>query len=302
MKYNDKIIEEINNRIEVFMKKRIIITGFKGQLGIALNQVYKNYDKEIEIINTDVEELDITDEAKVVAFVKEMKPFAIINCAAYTAVDACEVNQEIAYKINAIGPKNLSIAANEVGAKLVHVSTDYVFDGTKDGAYIESDPTNPQSIYGHTKEAGEKFVMENCKEYFIVRTAWLYGEGKNFVKTMLRIAENNKKVRVVKDQIGTPTSAMELARAIVSLLSTTHYGIYHGTCEGQCSWADFAKKIFELAKLEIEVEPITTKEYIMDYPNQAKRPTNSVLENKKLKEINGYEFATWEVAIKEYMQ
>lgn len=281
--------------------KKIIVTGCNGQLGRAINKFYENR-ADLQFVNTDVEELDITKVEEVMKLAKEVQPYAIINCAAYTAVDACETNQDIAFKVNTIGPRNLAIAAQETGAKLIHVSTDYVFDGTKKGAYYETDLTGPASVYGATKEAAEKMVKEFCNRHFILRTAWLYGDGKNFAKTMLRIAENNSKVRVVCDQIGTPTSTLELTKGIDSLLFSDNYGLFHATCEGHCSWADFAKEVYRLAGKNMVVEEVTTEEYLADYPQQAKRPANSVLENYMFKMTNGHLFAGWEEAIKEYMK
>jgi dTDP-4-dehydrorhamnose reductase len=288
--------------MEVKMERRILITGSKGQLGRALNQVLSEK-AEITIINTDMGELtaycpislDITNLVAVMNFVQDLKPDVIINCAAHTAVDLCESDQERAYKINALGPKNLAVAANAVDAKLVQVSTDYVFDGESDKPYTEEDNTNPKSVYGTTKLAGEEFVKENCLKHFIIRTAWLYGEGKNFVKTMLSLAEKNTEVRVVSDQFGSPTSALELARAISSLIDTESYGIYHGTCEGVASWYDFAVEIFRLSGKSVKVNPITTDEY----PTPAVRPKYSVLENKNLKSLNIY-MKSWKEALQEY--
>lgn len=277
--------------------KKILVTGSNGQLGRAINNVFQA-NKEIEIVNTDVAELDITSIDATMALVREVKPYAIINCAAHTGVDACETDIENAYKINAIGPRNLSIAATAAGAKMVHVSTDYVFEGNGTRPYTEFDQTNPQGMYGATKLVGENFVKEFAHEYFIIRTAWLYGDGKNFVKTMLRLAETNDKVRVVGDQFGSPTSTAELARMIAYLLPTENYGLFHGTCEGSCSWADFAKEIFRQAGKTTEVEAITTAEY----PTPAKRPAYSVLENRMLKLTTDFEFAQWEDALTEYMK
>ncbi|MGN1314414.1 MAG: dTDP-4-dehydrorhamnose reductase [Lachnospiraceae bacterium] len=281
--------------------KKILITGCNGQLGRAVNQFYAGR-TDLELINTDVEELDIANIDAAVSLVREVNPYAIINCAAYTAVDACETNQDTAFKVNTLGARNLAVAAEQIGAKLLHISTDYVFDGTKKGAYVETDATGPASVYGVTKEAAEKMVTQLCNRFFILRTAWLYGDGKNFAKTMLRIAENNDKVRVVCDQIGTPTSTLELTKGIDSLLFSDNYGLFHATCEGQCSWADFARKVFTLAGKEVRVEDVTTEEYLADYPQQAKRPANSVLENYMFKMTGGYSFAPWEEAIAEYMK
>ena len=277
-------------------KKRVMITGANGQLGRAVNLQYAD-SGEYELINTDVGELDITNIDKVMTFVREVKPYAIINCAAYTAVDACEKEEDLAFRINAIGPRNLSIAATETGAKMMHVSTDYVFDGNGTRPYRETDPTGPQGAYGRTKLAGEDFVREFSDRYFIVRTAWLYGDGKNFVKTMLRLSETNDKVRVVMDQVGSPTSADELAKAIAYLLPTENYGLFHGTCEGDCSWAQFTEEIFRLAGKNTIVEAITSEEYAA----AAKRPAYSILENYMLKMTTDFMFADWHDAIAAYI-
>lgn len=274
--------------------KKIIVTGCNGQLGKAVNQIMAG---TYEFINTDIGELDITDVSQVLRLVREVAPYAIINCAAHTAVDACESDVDGAYRINAIGPRNLSIAAAETKAKLVHISTDYVFAGQGKIPYKEFDATGPTGIYGASKLAGENFVKDFARDYFIIRTAWLYGEGKNFVKTMLRLAEANETVRVVSDQMGTPTSAIELARAIAWLLPTDNYGLFHGTCEGDCSWADFAAEIFTLCGLKTKVERITTSEF----KTAAARPAYSVLHNYMLELCGGYRFASWQEALREYL-
>ena len=282
------------------MKRKLIITGCNGQLGRAINRVYAD-SREYELINTDVEELDISDVEAVLAFTEQVKPYAIINCAAFTNVDKCEVETDLAYKINAIGPRNLAIAAERYGAKLVHVSTDYVFSGDATEPIKEFDALSPKSAYGRTKLAGEEFVRSFCKNYFIVRTAWLYGDGKNFVKTMLMLSEKGPEVNVVCDQIGSPTSAMELARAIASLVPTDNFGIFHGTCEGYCSWADFTTEIFRLAGKDTKVNYITSEEYAKMFPASAKRPAYSVLDNYMFRLTGGYTFADWKTAIAEYM-
>ena len=253
--------------------KKIIVTGCNGQLGRAVNLEFQN-NLEVEFVNTDVGELDITNIDMVMELAREVKPYAIINCAAHTGVDACEDEWDKAYKINAIGPRNLSIAASETGAKMIHVSTDYVFNGKADRPYTEFDKPDPQGAYGVTKLAGENMVRDFADRYFILRTAWLYGDGKNFVKTMLRLSENNDKVRVVGDQMGSPTSAKELAAAIAQLIFTENYGIFHATCEGSCSWAQFAEEIFKMAGKKTVVEAITTEEFGAKAP----RPAYSILE------------------------
>ncbi|MDE6884044.1 MAG: dTDP-4-dehydrorhamnose reductase [Lachnospiraceae bacterium] len=277
--------------------RKVIITGANGQLGRAVNLQYAG-SGEYELINTDVGELDITNIDKVMEFVRDVKPYAIINCAAYTAVDACEKEEDLAFRINAVGPRNLSIAATEMGAKMMHVSTDYVFDGNGTRPYRETDPTGPQGAYGRTKLAGEEFVREFGNRHYIIRTAWLYGDGKNFVKTMLRLSETNDKVRVVMDQVGSPTSADELAKAIAYLLPTDNYGLFHGTCEGDCSWAQFTEEIFRLAGRDTIVEAITSEEYAA----AAKRPAYSILENYMFKMTTGFMFADWHDAIAEYIR
>ena len=277
--------------------KKLIITGCNGQLGRAINQYYAG-NTEYELVNTDVAELDITNVNAVTGFVAEVKPYAIINCAAHTAVDACEVQGDSAYRINAIGPRNLSIAATKNNAKMIHISTDYVFPGNGTVPYTEFDQVGPNSMYGKTKLAGEEFVKAFASEYFILRTAWLYGDGKNFVKTMLALSEKNDTIRVVNDQLGTPTSAKELAKAIGYLLPTDNFGTFHATCEGSCSWADFAQKIFQLAGKKTIVNGISTAEY--NAP--AARPAYSILDNYMLRLTSDYKFAEWEDAIEDYMK
>lgn len=277
--------------------KKIIVTGCNGQLGRAVNEFYKGA-ADIDFVNTDVGELDITSIDRVMELVREVKPYAIINCAAHTNVDGCETDYDNAFRINAVGPRNLSIAARETGAKLMHISTDYVFDGkNRENPYVETDKPDPCSAYGSTKLAGERFVRDFADRYFILRTAWLYGDGKNFVKTMLRLSETNEKIRVVNDQVGSPTSAAELAKAIGALLFTENYGLFHATCEGSCSWADFTKEIFRLAGKSTRVEEISTEEYGAPAP----RPAYSILENRMFKLTTDFMFADWHDAIAAYL-
>lgn len=282
--------------------KKIIVTGCNGQLGRAVNQQYAG-STEYELVNTDVAELDITKVDKVLELASEVKPYAIINCAAYTNVDKCEVEQDLAYKINAIGARNLAIAAADTGAKLMHISTDYVFPGNVSAHPLtEFDRVSPKSMYGATKLAGENFVRDFANRYFIIRTAWLYGDGHNFAKTMLKLAETNDKIGVVMDQVGTPTSAVELAKAIKYLLPTDNYGLFHGTCEGDTNWAEFAAAVLRLAGSKTEIEPITSEEYKRRFPNSADRPAYSILENYMLKLTTDFSFASWQDAIEVYMK
>ena len=277
--------------------KKILITGSQGQLGRAMNDFYADK-ADVQLFNTDVGELDITNENEVREKICSVNPDIIINCAAHTQVDACESDEERAYAINALGPRNLCLAANETDAIIVHISSDYVYDGEKKYPYTEGDEYNPQSVYGKTKLAGEEFVRTIANKYFVIRTAWLYGEGKNFINTMLRLAENKtKQIKVVADQYGTPTSAEEVVKVIDLLCNSEQYGTYHATCEGNCNWYEFAKKIFELCGEDVEVIPVSTEEY----GSPAKRPAYSVLENKKLKENFGYVMDNWESALEKYL-
>ena len=287
--------------------KKILVTGANGQLGRAIRHEYAG--ENVEFINTDVvmtegihSTLDITDIDEVMSLVKQTKPDVIINCAAHTNVDKCEQEWDLAYKINAIGPRNLSMAATETGAKMVHVSTDYVFEGNGTRPYTEFDEIHPISAYGKTKAEGEKFVREFAQRYFILRTAWLYGDGKNFVKTMLRLSETHDEVNVVCDQLGSPTSAAELARMIHFLEPTQNYGLFHATCEGDTNWADFTEEIFRLAGKKTKVNHVTSKQYKEMNPASADRPAYSILENYMIKLTSDFRMADWKDAIAEYMK
>ena len=286
--------------------KKILVTGCNGQLGRAIRMEYEN--EQIAFINTDVIEaegiiaLDITDIDQVMRLIKSEKPDVIINCAAHTNVDACEKQWDLAYKINAIGPRNLSIAASEVNAKMIHVSTDYVFEGNGQKPYTEFDMPNPVSAYGKTKLEGERFVQQFADRYFILRTAWLYGDGKNFVKTMLRLAETHDEVSVVCDQLGTPTSAVELAKMIHYLEGTDNYGLFHATCEGDTNWAAFAEEIFKLAGKNVKVNHVTSEQYAQMNPASANRPAYSILDNYMLRLTSEYKMAGWKDALQAYMK
>lgn len=286
--------------------KKILVTGCNGQLGRAIRNEYANED--VTFINTDVVKvdgvtaLDISDIDAVLSLVRETKPDVIINCAAHTNVDACEKEWDLAYKINAIGPRNLSIAATEVDAKMIHVSTDYVFEGNGTKPYTEFDAPNPVSAYGKTKLEGEKFVQQFAKKFFIFRTAWLYGDGKNFVKTMLRLSETHEEVSVVCDQLGSPTSAVELARAIKYFEGTEDYGVFHATCEGDTNWADFTEEIFARTGKRTKVNHVTSEQYAQMNPASAKRPAYSILENYMMKLTSDYKMADWKDALDEYLK
>lgn len=287
---------------------KILITGANGQLGNEIVSILKDKQSDIgaideaykgtEIIAADVDMLDITDYSSVEKFLNEKTPDIIINCAAMTDVDGCESKLELAMKVNAIGPRNLSIASKKIGSKLVHVSTDYVFAGDGETPYCEWDICNPQSVYGKSKLLGELYVKEFCEKYFIVRTSWLYGlVGNNFVKTMLKLGKEKDQIKVVDDQRGNPTNANDLAHHILKVALTNEFGVYHCTGEGECSWCDFAAKIMEYSKHSCKVLPCRTDEF----PKIAKRPAFSSLNNLMLKCTVGNEMRQWEVALKSYL-
>ncbi len=252
---------------------RILITGANGMLGTDLVQQLSAH----KLITLTQDDLDITDRTATMTIVNEHRPEVIINAAAFTNVDRCEDAIDDAYKVNALGPRNLAIAASAVGASLVHISTDYVFSGDQPDARREYDETRPVSIYGKSKLAGEIAVRQHNANHFIVRTAWLYGfAGNNFVTTMLRLARERGEVSVVDDQVGSPTYTVDLAKAIAHLLATNAYGTYHLSNAGVCSWYEFAKAIFKLAKVDVNVNPITSDQLA----RKAKRPSYSVLDNQ----------------------
>lgn len=274
---------------------KILITGANGQLGRELASQYSKRNEDL--ILTDVADLNITNSEAVYSFVKETNPDVIINCAAHTAVDKCETDMDNAYRINAIGPKNLAQAAYSIGAEIVQISTDYVFDGEQAKELTEFDVVNPQTVYGSSKLQGENIVRQLNPKHYIIRTAWLYGDGNNFVRTMINLSKNNSSLKVVNDQHGTPTSTVDLARAIIKLVDEKNYGLFHGTCKGQCTWYDFAKEIFRLSGIDINVIPCTTEEF----PRPAKRPKYSVLRNYMMELTSGDIFRSWEEALAEYI-
>jgi dTDP-4-dehydrorhamnose reductase len=281
---------------------KVLLTGSNGQLGRELTRQLEK--KKIDHVGYDIPEFDITDKDKITAIIAKERPTVIINCGALTNVDGCETQRELAMAINAAGPKYLAEIARDQDIVLVQVSTDYVFDGagiTVGGAlrpYLETDPIDPKTVYGESKAAGEKAVSETAPKYFIVRTAWLYGDGNNFVKTMLELASKHPKLTVVNDQVGSPTSTVDLAAAIIDLIHTDHYGLYHGTCEGQCSWYDFAVEIFRLSGIDIPVEPVTSEQFVRPAP----RPKYSVLENKALNDLKMNHFRPWQDSLVEYLE
>ena len=291
---------------------KIMITGCHGQLGNELQSILKSGKSEIgaapegvlnaEILPVDIDTLDISDMAAVSDYVNANRPDVIINCAAMTNVDGCESDYKTAFKVNALGVKNLAVSAENIGAKLIHVSTDYVFAGNGTKPYCEWDKVNPQSIYGASKALGEKYALSFCKKTFVVRTSWLYGYiGKNFVKTVRRVIKANGGIGVVCDQRGNPTNANDLAHHLLKLAVTEEYGIYHCTGEGECSWYDFAVKIAEYSGLGDTVTPCTTEEYNAKFNVPTKRPEYSSLRNLALECTVGNEMRDWQEALKEYI-
>ena len=272
---------------------KILVTGANGQLGREVARQGRDY----ELILTDYDTLDITDSKAVGDFVRKIQPDAVIHCAAYTNVDGAEADVDGAFRVNVVGAQNIAAACLEVGARMVYVSTDYVFNGHKQEPYREFDQVNPQSVYGHTKRQGEDIVRQILGRHYIIRTAWLYGEGNNFVRTMLRLAETNDTLRVVHDQVGTPTSTVDLARVIFKLLASDAYGTYHATCQGQCSWYELACEIFRQSGIDIKVLPVPTSEF----PRPAKRPMHSVLDNYMLRMTVGDPMRGWQDALREYV-
>lgn len=299
---------------------KVVITGGKGQLGIELERQLKDIEG-VQVYSFSKEALDIANKNQVQEVLYKLRPQVVVNCAAYTAVDLCEDEEDKAYAINAVGPYHLAVVSSEIGAKLIQISTDYVFSGDfnleKDvdiqgstpleirhemamasHPWVEEDAVAPQNIYGKSKLAGEEAVREYCKKHFILRTAWLYGEGNNFVRTMLKLARAHGELNVVGDQYGTPTYTKDLAVAIINLMQTEHYGTYHATCEGMCSWYDFALEIFKLTELEVKVNKVTSEEFV----RTARRPYYSVLENTNLKKLGMNTFRSWQEALAEYLE
>lgn len=287
---------------------KILITGCKGQLGNEIQNIIKCGQAEIDkisknirsskVIALDVDLLDITNLIQVKEKLNELKPDVVINCAAVTNVDSCENNRDFAFKVNSIGPRNLAIACEKNNAKLVQVSTDYVFGGGSDKPLTEYDLTVPYSVYGKTKLLGEQYVQQFCSKFFIVRTAWLYGyKGHNFVYTMMRLGKEKGIIKVVDDQIGNPTHANDLAYHILKLIETEEYGIYHCTGNGECTWYEFAKTIIELSGENCEVKSCTSEEY----KTPAKRPEYSSLDNMMLRSTVGDEMRDWKEAIKTFV-
>ncbi|TGA99820.1 dTDP-4-dehydrorhamnose reductase [Sporolactobacillus shoreae] len=278
------------------MSSKVLVTGAHGQLGTELTLMLKK--SGYETYGFGHRELDITCLDEVRRVFQKVQPNVVCHTAAYTAVDQAESDRDGAFLVNAYGTRNVTIASEEVGAKLVSVSTDYVFNGESVGTYTEFDAPSPLGVYGQSKYAGEQFVHDFSSKFFIVRTSWVYGQyGGNFVKTMLMLAENHDELKVVNDQHGCPTYTKDLAERIIELFQTDNYGIYHISNSGSCTWYEFAKAIFEMKEIHIQVNPCTSEEF----PRLAKRPHNSILEHVALR-LNGFEeVRDWKSALKDFL-
>jgi len=282
---------------------KILVTGVKGQLGFDCVRELKERGYQ-NVCGIDIDDLDLTKEADVKKFIKDYHPSVIMHNAAWTQVDKAEEFKEKVYEVNSLAPKYIAEAAKEVGAKMVYISTDYVFDGLGDTPFEVDSPKKGLSIYGKTKASGEDFVTSTIDNYFIVRISWVFGKnGNNFVKTMLRLASMGKtELNVVSDQIGSVTYTYDLSKLLCDMIETDKYGIYHATNEGYISWADFAKEIFKQKNLNVVVNPITTEEYLKLVPQQAKRPLNSRMSKKSL-DLNGFKrLPDWKDALSRYLK
>lgn len=275
---------------------KILVTGVKGQLGYDVMKVLA--ERKIEAVGADIEEFDITDLDTTRRFITKHRPDAVIHCSAYTAVDKAEENKDLCRKVNAEGPRNIATVCKEIGAKMVYISTDYVFPGTGDRFYEVDDPTGPLSEYGKTKLDGELAVKELLTRYFIVRISWVFGvNGNNFVKTMLRLGKERSEINVVCDQIGSPTYTADLAPLLCDMVVTDKYGTYHATNEGVCSWAEFTQEIFRLAGYNTKVNPIPSSQY----PTKAVRPLNSRMSKSELDRQGFKRLPEWQDAVERYV-
>ena len=276
---------------------RIVVTGVNGQLGYDVVREL-NKRKYTEVFGIDINELDLTNQNAVKAYMSNIKPDAIIHCAAYTAVDNAEDNSDLCYDVNVSGTKYLVESAKDLNSKFVYISTDYVFSGEKDTEYLVNDVPEPKSVYGKTKYLGEVETLK-YKKHFIIRISWVFGKnGNNFIKTMIRLGKEREVLNIVSDQIGSPTYTYDLSKLIVDMIETDKYGIYHATNEGICNWFEFAQKIFEYSNIDVKLNPIPTDKY----PTKAKRPKNSTMSKKNLVD-NGFELLPpWQDALKRYLK
>lgn len=276
---------------------KVLVTGVSGQLGYDVMKVLKK--RNVECTGVDLREFDITDFGQTQAFIKKEIPDAVIHCAAYTAVDKAEENPDICRAVNVIGPENIAKVCQDINAKMVYISTDYVFPGTGEKAYEVDDQKGPINVYGRTKLDGETAVRELLEKYFVVRISWAFGKnGNNFIKTMLRIGKEHSEVNVVCDQIGSPTYTADLAPLLCDMVGTEKYGTYHATNEGVCSWAEFAREIFHAAKTACTVHEILSSKY----PSKATRPLNSRMSKASLDAGGFHRLPTWQSAVERFLK
>ncbi len=276
---------------------RILVTGFNGQLGYDVVREGKRHG--LEMMGTTSTDLEITDEQAVTKYVERVKPDAIIHCAAYTAVDRAEDDQETCRHVNVNGTKYLANAANKLDAKFIYISTDYVFDGKGETPFRETDDPNPIGYYGQTKFEGEKVVKELLNKWFIIRISWVFGiNGNNFIKTMLRLSETRNQLNIVNDQYGSPTYTADLSKLLIQMVQTDKYGTYHVSNEGFCNWADFAREIFKQANKSVKVQGISTEQY----PTRAERPKNSKMTKQKLIDAGFNPLPDWPDAVARYLK
>ncbi len=298
----DQVHPGIKENKVIFKRRqdKYLITGSNGQLGFDIRrELLANGIKEENILSTDVSSMDITDREKVMEVIGKFKPDVIFHCAAWTAVDKAEDEKELVTKINVDGCRNITEAAIKVDAKVIYLSTDYVFDGTKKGLYVPDDKPNPKSFYGKTKYLGEEEIRKNPK-HFVCRTSWVFGiNGKNFIRTMLNLADTHKELTVVDDQIGSPTYTVDLSHLLYNLSQTDNYGTYHVTNEEYCSWAEFAEYIFKINDKDVRVKRVSTEEYYKG-KKMAYRPLNSKLDKSKIEEIGLQRLPSWQDATDRY--
>ena len=276
---------------------KVLVTGTKGQLGYdVVNELEKRGHTAVAV---DIEEMDITDAVSVERVITEAEVEAVIHCAAYTAVDAAEDNVEICRRVNAEGTKNIAKVCKKLDLKMIYISTDYVFDGEGERPWEPDDERHPLNVYGQTKYEGELAVEKYLEKYFIVRIAWVFGvNGKNFIKTMLKLSETHEELNVVDDQVGSPTYTYDLAVLLVDMVESDKYGRYHATNEGLCTWYEFAKEIFRQAGVEVKVNPVTSDMF----PAKAKRPKNSRMSKEKLDANGFHRLPTWQDAVSRYLK
>jgi dTDP-4-dehydrorhamnose reductase len=275
---------------------RVLVTGVKGQLGYDVVKRLKSLN--IDCLGVDIDDFDLSDAISVNHYIKEYMPTVVVHCAAYTAVEKAEENFELCYSVNVLGTRNIAEACKEISARMVYISTDYVFDGKGEKFFETNDIASPQNQYGKTKYEGELEVTNILEQYFIIRISWAFGiNGNNFIKTMLKLGKERQELNVISDQFGSPTYTYDLALLIADMIKTDKYGIYHATNEGICSWYEFACEIFKLSNINVKVNPVTSDEY----PTKVKRPHNSRLSKSSLDEAGFERLPDWKDSLARYI-